>query len=154
MTETQLTPEYLIGYFDAFSNSDFEKMASYYHDDIVLTFPGIALGGKHRGIEHIVGMFKGVQQMFKGTLKFKCTWAAVCGDRGVVQWYTEGHPFQGGHYKNRGCVVWTFKDGKIIEFEDYLDTDIVSAFVPGGVPTPPPANVDEITAKAFHPDFP
>jgi len=150
MAETQLTPAYLIGYFDAFSNSDFDKMASYYHDDIVLTFPGTRMGGRHRGKETLVGMWKGVQTMFNGTLKFKCTWAGICGDKGVVQFYVSGHPQQGGFYKNRGCVIWTFKDGKIIVFEDFLDTDIISAFVPG----PPPANVDEITAKAFHPDFP
>ncbi len=150
MPDSQLTPEYMIGYFDAFSKSDFERMASYYHDDIVLTFPGKVMGGKQRGKQSIVDMFKGVQQMFNGTLTFTCPWAAVYGDKGVIQWYTSGHPQQGGFYKNRGCCVWTFKDGKIIEFEDYLDTDIVTAFVPG----PPPSNVDEITAKAFHPDFP
>jgi hypothetical protein len=150
MAAQELTPEYLIGYFDAFSDSDFERMASYYHDDISLTFPGKVLGGVTHGKENIVNMFKAVQQMFRGSLKFHCTWAVAIGDKAVVQWFTSGYPQQGGFYKNRGAVIWTFKDGKIIDFQDYLDTDIVTAFVPG----PPPADVDQLTVKAFHPEFP
>lgn len=146
----ELTPEYLVGYFDAFSESDFERMGEYYHDDVVLTFPGTVMGGRYHGKQTLIDMFKGVQEMFEGTLKFKCIWATVVGNKGIVQWFTEGHPQQGGHYLNRGVVVWTFEGDKIIDFQDYIDTDIITAFVPG----PPPDNVEEITAKAFHPDYP
>jgi ketosteroid isomerase-like protein len=145
----ELTPEYLTGYFDAFSMSDFDRMAAYYHPEIVLTFPGLVMGGRYRGADTLKEMFRGVQDMFQGTLKFTCPWAAVVGDRGVVQWYTEGHPRQGGHYLNRGCVIWTFEGDQIIDFQDYIDTDIVTAFVPG----PPPENVADLTAKAFHPAY-
>jgi ketosteroid isomerase-like protein len=146
----QLSPEYLIGYFDAFSEGDFDRMAQYYHDDIILTFPGKVMGGRYRGKQTLLEMFRNVQEMFNGTLRFKCTWATVVGNRGIVQWFTQGFPKQGGHYKNRGVVIWTFAGDKIIDFQDYIDTDIISAFVPG----PPPEDVDKITAKAFHPDFP
>ena len=148
MVMKALTPSYLTGYFDAFSNNDFDRMAHYYHDDIVLTFPGKVMGGRYRGKETLLNMFKGVQNMFNGTLKFNCVWAAEVDGRGVVQWYSEGYPGQGGHYMNRGCCIWTFEGDKIIDFQDYIDTDIISAFVPG----PPPPNVDEITAKAFLPE--
>jgi ketosteroid isomerase-like protein len=143
----ELTPAYLTGYFDAFSASDFDRMARYYHPDIVLTFPGKVMGGQYRGAETLKEMFRGVQDMFQGTLRFTCTWAAVVGNRGVVQWFTEGHPRQGGHYLNRGCVILTFEGDRIIDFQDYIDTDIITAFVPG----PPPADVAALTAKAFHP---
>ncbi len=141
-----ITKDYLTAYFDAFSNSDFETMASYYHDDIVLTFPGRVMGGKFTGKETLKEMFQGVQDMFQKTLKFHCTWATVDGNMGVVQWYTEGQ-LAGKTYLNRGCVIWTFEGDKIVDFQDYIDTDIISAFLPG----PPPDDIEDITAKAFHP---
>jgi ketosteroid isomerase-like protein len=76
----------------------------------------------------------------------------VIGDRGVVQWFTRGFPRQGGHYKNRGCVIWRFEGTKIVDFQDFLDTEIVSAFFPRGVPQVPPADIEQITAKAFIPE--
>lgn len=63
-------------------------MAEYYHPDIVLTFPGRVMGGQYRGPETLKAMFRGVQEMFQGTLTFTCTWAGVIDNRGVVQWFS------------------------------------------------------------------
>jgi ketosteroid isomerase-like protein len=148
----RISKEHLVRYFDAFSRSDFATMESYYHDDIVLTFPGTAMGGKVRGKQAVCALFRAAQEGFAGTLRFHCTWAGVVGDRGIVQWFTTGKPRMGGDYINRGCVVWRFAGGKIIDFQDYIDTEIVSAFFPGGVPSAPPPDVKRFTDKAFFPE--
>ncbi len=142
------TGEDLVAFYAAFTRSDFEFMAQMIHEDCVLGFPGSSFGGKTLGREAIIDKFRGVQAALNGTLRFECDWAVVIGDRGVVQWYTFGTPAHAAAYRNRGAAIFRFHDGLIIDFQDYLDTEIIASLWPAGVPGKPPAHLDTLLEKA------
>ena len=128
------TPEDLIRFYQAFSDSDFNYMLERLHPDCLLGFPGSSFGGNTRGSEAIIEKFRGIQHAMGGTLKFDCQHAWLQDQYGGVQWFTSGQPAHGGRYENRGVVLFRFKDGLIIDFQDYLDTEILAAFWPEGQP--------------------
>lgn len=144
----KVTGDDLKAFYNAFSGSDFDFMERMLHPDCVLGFPGSSFGGKTVGRKAIMNLFKGIQQIMDGTLRFEVDWAEVVGDRGVVQFYTFGIPPQGGRYQNRGAAIYRFSDGMIIDFQDYLDTEIIQAFWPNGQPSEPPDNIEELLSKA------
>lgn len=126
-------------FYDAFSASDFETMASMMHPDCALEFPGSSFGGRIEGRDSIVGLFQGVQQGFVGSLRFHHRWAihnphTSAGDLIAEHWYTTGRIATGGAYMNRGVAWYRLQDGLIRDFLDFFDTEIVSAFFPGGQP--------------------
>jgi ketosteroid isomerase-like protein len=124
----------LFDYYAAFSRSDFDAMRAYMHPDCVLDFPGSSFGGTTRGREAILDLFRGIQHIMNGTLTFHCRWGVVDGDMAAVHWFTSGKPVHGGDYMNRGVAWFRLEDGLMIEFQDFLDTEIVAAFFPGGAP--------------------
>lgn len=117
------------------------------HPDCVLDFPGSSFGGTTRGREAILQLFRGIQQNMNGTLAFHCRWAMVDGDMAAVHWFTSGKPAHGGDYRNRGVAWFRLDSGLMIEFQDFLDTEIVAAFWPGGAPATDLAQAQRLVEK-------
>jgi ketosteroid isomerase-like protein len=126
-------------FYDAFSASDFETMTRMLHPQCELEFPGSSFPNRVQGREAIIALFRGVQAGFGGSLRFHNRWAmhqphAGAGDLIAVHWYTTGRTTSGGAYMNRGVAWYRLEDGLVRDFLDFFDTEIVSAFFPGGQP--------------------
>ena len=124
----------VVAYFRAFSESDFTTMESMMHPDCFLEFPGSTFGGRINGREAIMGMFRQIQFIMGGSLVFHCKWAMKKDAMAAVHWFTTGTPAHGGKYLNRGVAWFLLEDGRIREFQDFLDTQILDAFWPGAIP--------------------
>jgi ketosteroid isomerase-like protein len=126
-------------FYDAFSASDFDTMTRMLHPQCELEFPGSSFPNRVQGRDAIIGLFQGVQAGFGGSLRFHNQWAmhqprADAGDLIAVYWYTTGRTATGGAYLNRGVAWYRLEDGLVRDFRDFFDTEIVSAFFPGGQP--------------------
>ena len=134
-TEKITSKQGVIDFYNAFSNSDFDTIASMMHPECTLEFPGRFHPNLVHGREAVVELLKVMQQGLNGSLKFHTKWAIYQGDMTAIHWYTTARPDHGGAYMNRGVAWFKLKDGLVHEFLDFLDTDIISAFWPEGKPT-------------------
>ncbi len=113
-------------FFLALGAGDFERVASWLCEDVVLEFPGRRFGGTFSGRRAVTVFMRQNQRLFRGGLKFQVHWAGIVDDRGVVQWTNTGVTRAGGEYGNRGVTVFRFAEGKIALIQDYLDTETLS----------------------------
>ncbi len=124
----------ILEFYDAFSSSDFETMHRMMHPDCTLEFPGSSFPNRVTGRDAIIDLFRGIQAAMGGSLRFHSKWAIFKGDMAAVHWFTTGRPAHGGRYLNRGVAWYRLKDGLVHEFQDFLDTEIITAFWPDGRP--------------------
>ena len=66
------------------------------------------------------------QRLFTGGLRFHLSWVGVVEDRAVAQWTNEGTTREGVPYANRGVTVFRLSRDKIVEIQDYLDTETIA----------------------------
>ncbi len=124
----------ILDFYEAFSTGNFETMARMMHPDCVLDFPGSSFPNRVEGRDSIIELFRGVQTAMGNTLRFHNKWAIYKDDMVAVHWFTTGRPAHGGCYLNRGVAWYKLEGGLIRNFQDFFDTEIVSAFWPDGSP--------------------
>lgn len=122
----------IVNFYKAFSECDFETMFAMLHEECSLEFPGSSFPNCVSGRENIIELFKNIQLAMGNTLRFHPKWVLFKDDMTAIHWFTTGKPAHGGSYMNRGVAWYKLKDGLIYEFQDFFDTEIISAFWPDG----------------------
>ena len=151
MVVTKITTEQgIVDFYDAFSNCDFETIASMMHEECTLEFPGNFHPNLVHGKDNIVNLLKTMQEGLNGTLKFHTKWAMFQNDMVAAHWYTTANPAHGGAYMNRGVAWFKLKDGLVYEFLDFLDTEIISAFWPKGEPATELKEAERVVNTLYH----
>ena len=113
-------------FYDALALGEFARIEERLAEDVVLEFPGRRFGGRLEGRRRVMVFLRQNQRLFAGGLRFTVHWAGVVGDRAVAQWTNEGTTRGGTAYANRGATVFRVQDGRIVEIQDYLDTELLS----------------------------
>jgi ketosteroid isomerase-like protein len=121
-----MTPDTIRSFFDDLMNSRFEALEERLAEEIVFEFPGRRFGGRWEGKRRVMRFFRANQTLFTGGLKFHVWWVAVTGDRAVAQWTNEGVTREGVPYQNRGVTVFHLSGERIVEIQDYLDTERIA----------------------------
>jgi ketosteroid isomerase-like protein len=116
----------VVSFFRALSSGDVEPLEEALHEDVVLEFPGRRFGGRFHGRRKVVVFLRQNQRLFRGGLAFTVHWADVLGDRAVAQWTNAGVTREGKEYANRGVTVFRTAGGRIVEIQDYLDTERIA----------------------------
>jgi ketosteroid isomerase-like protein len=126
-----VTAEDVRAFFDAVVAGDRDRLEARLHDDVVLEFPGRRFGGRFEGRRRVIVFLRQNQRLFDGPLRFDLAWVGIDGDRAVAQWTNAGRTRDGTEYANRGVTVIRFAaDGRIVEIQDYLDTERIAATWP------------------------
>lgn len=126
-----MTADDVRAFFDDLSHSRFDAIEPKLADDVVFEFPGRRFGGRHEGKRRVLVFLKANQRLFTGGLAFAVQWAGVDGDRAVAQWTNAGTTRDGAPYANRGVTVFREAGGRIVEIQDYLDTERIAETWPG-----------------------
>jgi len=114
-------------FFAAVHAGDWASVEARLHEDVAFEFPGRRFGGRHAGRRKVVVFLRQNQRLFEGGLAFDVAWVGVDGDRAVAQWTNAGRTKTGVDYRNRGVTVFRFdRDGRVLEIQDYLDTETLS----------------------------
>jgi ketosteroid isomerase-like protein len=80
-----------------------------------------------KGKEELVReVYARVRERMEGPLKSQATRILADGDFVVVQARGDNTLKNGRRYANDYCLVFRFSDGKIVEIEEYLDTELVT----------------------------
>ncbi len=114
------------GFFEALNEGAFERIEARLAEGVVLEFPGKRFGGRFEGRRRVMVFLRQNQRLFRGGLRFHIQWAGIAGDRAVVQWTNEGVTRDGQAYGNRGVTVFRIANDRIVEIQDYLDTERIS----------------------------
>jgi uncharacterized protein (TIGR02246 family) len=107
---------------------DIDGFLEFCDPDAVFAFPGTSLlSGVHHGTEEIRRFFQMLFQLV-ADLHFEYRHLLVGRDRAAIEWEDSGHTFRGEPFDNRGVTVMHFRDGRLVEMRDHLDTESLAAF--------------------------
>ncbi|MDD3722867.1 MAG: nuclear transport factor 2 family protein [Lutibacter sp.] len=112
----------IISFYDAMSNRDFEKLASFLQEDAVFEFPGakICIGEKR-----VLLLLTMLTRKYT-VLNFSVSECIVEDESVCAIWTNSGISTAGEDYSNSGVTVFRFRDDKIIFLSDYFkDTSFV-----------------------------
>src|SRR5688572_2367593 len=125
-----MTPQDVVDFYEALSRGETDALGSRLAEEVVLEFPGSRFGGRFEGRRKVLLFLRQNQRLFQDGLRFTVPWCAVVGDRAVAQWTNAGTTREGAAYANRGVTVFRLVDGRIVEIQDYLDTERLAATWP------------------------
>jgi len=113
-------------FFDDLAAGRYEALEDRLAEDVVFEFPGRRFGGRFEGRRRVLGFLRANQRLFSGGLRFTVHWAGMLGDRAVAQWTNAGTTRAGTSYANRGVTVFRLSGERIVEIQDYLDTERIA----------------------------
>jgi ketosteroid isomerase-like protein len=125
-----MTPQDVVAFYDALSRGETDALGSRLAEDVILEFPGARFGGRFEGRRKTLLFLRQNQRLFQDGLRFTVHWCAVTGDRAVAQWTNAGTTRDGTAYANRGVTVFRLAADRIVEIQDYLDTERLAATWP------------------------
>ena len=114
--QSEFTTQTLKIILEAFNRHDLDAIMEFFADDAVLYMPkgstpqGQIYSGKTAVREGLASRFKGIPDVHYSEDEH---W--VCGNRGVSQWTLTGTTSENIKLNVRGCDLWTFHEGKIIQ---------------------------------------
>lgn len=118
-------------FFEALDARDWTAIENSLDEDVVFEFPGTRFGGRFEGRRRVLVFLRQNQRLFDGGLHFDVGWIGVAGNRAVAQWTNRGRTREGVTYANRGVTVFRCgADGRVVEIQDYLDTERLAATWP------------------------
>jgi hypothetical protein len=118
--------------FDAIERADPKAMRALVTDDLVWVIPRSApapYAGRHEGAERVLElMFGAVAAFAPGSQKFHELAAAAEGDVVFVETNLRARGADGRDYDNHYCFVFAFRDGRIREIREHVDTSYAASF--------------------------
>ena len=121
-----MTPQAVRDFFESLSRGDVKDLEPVFHDDVVLEFPGARFGVRAEGKRKVMVFLRQNQRLFDGGLSFDVDWVGMMDDRAVATWTNRGRTKSGIDYANRGCTVFRFEAGRVVEIRDFLDTERIA----------------------------
>ena len=110
----QVTVDFLTSFADAWNRHDLDDLMSFMADDCKFQ-PSVGPdidGTRYEGREQVRAGYKGVLDTFPDG-RWGDDSHFVGGDRGVSEWTFTATGPDGTHIEERGCDIFTFRDGKI-----------------------------------------
>jgi ketosteroid isomerase-like protein len=122
MTKADNYRQIVISFYDAMSNRDFEKLASFLQDDAVFEFPGAKICTEKKRVMLLLTMLTRKYTV----LNFRVSDCIVENEFAIAIWTNSGQSASGEDYSNSGVTVFRFCDDKIVFISDYFkDTSFI-----------------------------
>jgi hypothetical protein len=104
-----------------------EEFVSWFADDLDYWFPGTTpISGKRRGLAEFKEYLAQLAGYLEEMIVVDLTNVIVAGEWVVTEATGHGVAKSGKDYDNSYCLVWRVRDGKVIRFVEYCDTELVS----------------------------
>jgi len=116
----------------ALSRADTDWVLENYADDMVMWTAGsLAFSGPHTKGE-IRGLMDGILGAFPDGLEFSIQALTAEDDRVAIEAECDGVHVSGKPYRNQYHFLLRIRDGRIVEFKEYLDTQLANEVLLGG----------------------
>jgi ketosteroid isomerase-like protein len=117
---------------DALSRADTDWVLDHYADDMRMWTAGsLAMSGT-RGKAEIRGLLDGILGAFAIGLRFEIQSLTAEGDRVAIEAESRGVHVSGQRYENQYHFLMRVRNGEIVEFKEYLDTQLADRVLLGG----------------------
>jgi ketosteroid isomerase-like protein len=125
-------------FFEALNRADGAAIADAYADDgRCITMGNTLISGSY-GKAQVRDYAAGILQVFPQGIRFAIQAMTAEGERVAVEANSEGHHVSGVLYTNQYHFLFVFRDGRIVEFKEYMDTERVTEILCGGQKRPAP----------------
>ncbi len=118
--------------FDALNRGDLEAVLDSYADDASVLTMGSTLISGSMNREQIASSIAGVLDVFPEGLHFTVQDMIGEGDKVAVRAESEGEHVSGQIYNNQYHFLFQFRDGKLQQLTEYMDTEMVTDVLCGG----------------------
>jgi len=121
-----------LAFFDALQTADGECIADFYAEDGRVVTMGNTLVSGVRSKSEIKQFAGGVLEAFPAGLVFHVQTLTAEDDRVAVEASSQGIHASGTPYQNHYHFLFTWRDGKLFELKEYMDTEIITDVLCGG----------------------
>lgn len=119
-------------FFGYMSSGDVEGIVNSYHDEgYVWTKGRTLISGKFTKAQ-IQAAAGGIYEAFPEGIRFTILQMTAEDNRVAVEATSTGKHVSGQQYENEYHFLFTFKDGKLLELKEYMDTESVTDVLCGG----------------------
>ena len=125
-------------FFDALNRGDVAALLDAYAEDGRCVTTGRTLISGTFSKSQIAAAAGGIFAAFPQGIRFHIRTMTAEDDRVAVEADSEGQHASGQRYTNEYHFLFRFRDGKVVEFKEYMDTERVTAILCGG--QRPPTN--------------
>jgi uncharacterized protein (TIGR02246 family) len=132
MTEEQRNKERVKAFFSAMNKGDAQAIVDSYADDGHLTTMGNTLISGSYSKQQITAAAGSIFDVFPQGIRFTIKAMTAEGERVAVEAESEGMHVSGRLYTNHYHFLCRFRDGKLLEFKEYMDTERVTDILCGG----------------------
>ncbi len=123
-------------FFDILNRGDVPALiAAYAEDGRCVTMGNTLISGTYSR-EQIAAAAGGIYQVFPQGIRFSIKAMTAEGERVAIEAESEGAHVSGQVYTNQYHFLMRFRDGKVVEFKEYMDTERVTDILCGGQKRP------------------
>lgn len=119
-------------FFDALNRGDVAALLDLYAEDGRCVTMGRTLISGTFSKAQITAAAGAIFEAFPAGIRFHIRTMTAEDDRVAVEAESEGGHASGQHYTNEYHFLFRFRDGKVVEFKEYMDTERVTAILCGG----------------------
>ena len=119
-------------FFDALNRGDVPALLDAYAEDGTCRTMGNTLISGLFTKAQIAAAAGGIFQVFPQGIRFTIHGMTAEDDRVAVEASSEGQHVSGQLYTNQYHFFFRFRDGKVVEFKEYMDTERVTDILCGG----------------------
>lgn len=122
----------VIAFFEAMNHADVDGIINAYHDDgYVWTMGETLISGKYSK-QQIQAAAGGIFAAFPHGIHFRILGMIAEADQVAVEATSRGEHVSGRVYDNHYHFLFTFRDGKLLELKEFMDTEKVTDILCGG----------------------
>ncbi len=111
---------------DALNREDANEFLASFASDFTFKMPGSTpVSGETRSLEEFSALVAKVAGYLSELIKIRVTNMIACGEWVVTESVGHGVTKKGRDYNNTYCHLWRVRNGKIIHFVEYNDTDLI-----------------------------
>ena len=130
---TETTNKALVAqFFQALNAGDVEAIVNTYADDGCVQTMGNTLISGISNKEQIAATAGGIFDVFPNGLTFEVQDMVAEGEKVAVEARSEGEHISGQIYSNEYHFLFQFRDGKLLQLKEYMDTEQVTDILCGG----------------------
>jgi len=132
----QLNKEKATAFFAALNRGDVSAIVGAYAEDGRCVTMGNTLISGTFDKAQISAAAGGIFQVFPKGIRFTIDAMTAEGERVAVEARSEGRHVSGQIYSNQYHFLMRFRDGQLVEFKEYMDTERVTDILCGGQKRP------------------
>lgn len=132
MSEVEANKRATLAFFEAMQRGDADAIAGTYSDDGRVVTMGNTLISGSRGKDEIRQFAHGILDTFPEGLAFTLLNITAEADRVAVEATASGRHVSGREYRNHYHFLLRWRDGKLLELKEFMDTEAVTDILCGG----------------------